>query len=517
MHASVAEIRDSLTVGVVRDTAGYAVADASLIFVDGNGIVLRRLQSASDGTFAFTATSLPVRVRITCEYCSASEQAFPASHVLEVTRYRHLLEQGPSPSDIAALPTRSLAQLEALEPFSIKNGATVSDRGLMRGADATVLDGVGLYRASDNASLSKLIPGANAARISPSANAYAIESTSDESPPMRAASTGALSLRDIGNTRLTLNRDPMTNTIALTAGTTIDTTSAIRFSGNVLSASGPAGNVSGAMLHVNEILRSHTLSATVAGVQSRSTGASEGDTNFDFHISSSHPGALSAGIRGLQMHAAADSPESGARQTETIYLTESSHIGRLQFHAGISADPLLRYEGGADRAFSDAVSIAVNYREYPQTTPLYNGDPQPRANLLEMRINASDHRRLNTSAMMYRERTADYDHSGVAGNGMSFAYQLAPRIALQAWYLHAFSSAYETSAEEYARSFSSAQRRDEGMLWLSYENAIRIDMIYRSGRPEISTAIRCGPHGVCIAGYHVLDYRHELTLEYALR
>ncbi len=502
---------EDLVVGAVRDRDGYAVEGAQVRLTSRDGSSLGHAVSAGDGTFAVELARRPDRIAIACRFCADLEQPFDSTQpIVVVRRYRRVPLGAPSVSDTAALPPRSLADLAALTPFAVQNGQTVSDRGLRLGADATALDGIGLYRSVDNAPLSSLVPGQLIASVHETNSVFEATSSAPDAPYLRlgTANAGGSALREPGDPAVSIGRSYAdASAIAATGVAPIEHGT---IGGTLLAASGAAGNLTGLSSASHIDLENIDVAAAVTILRSTYAGVSESDTSFDAHVTGRAAVALTGGIRGTTV-TAGSGPASAVRIEDAAYGLERTQFGATTLTAGLSADPRIDMFLGASAPLTPGIRLAASFGQYPQTAPLLLLTRQPRADLIDVSAEASGGR-FDTRLTAFSERTAQSGNPVSSGIGLAFNYQLSPQITLRSW---ALASVRETSTVYGPESFNyrTVATSDAGLLWLTYANGLRFDVVYRSGLPDASVFVPITRAAGISAGSHAAHGGRELSID----
>lgn len=498
-----------LVVGAVRDTAGYPVEGAAIRLLTLAGNETGAGHSAADGTFAIETSLRVERIRVGCRYCVAVDTVFtPGAPVVIVRRFSRAIVGPPSAADIGALPPRTLPALESLVPFAVARGDAVSDRGLLRGADGTAFDGIDLYRRLDNAPLSSLVPATDAARIDQIVHTFTISSSGADAPRMRAgtANAGNATLRGFSNPVVTLGRayDPSSTAVSIAGSTPLATGT---LGGALLGVSARAGSIAGATLTGTVPRQGFDVVGAASAVRSNYNGRAESDVAFDVHVADRRPVALVAGFRGTFSTADRDAASAGARLDEAAYGTATTRVGDTLLRAGVSIEPRLNVALWASHRLTDTLHLDASYRQYAQIASLVPALRSPRARLAEIGLDATDARRLSARLNLYDERTSNAVAAGIAGIGLAVNYQLAPLVSLRAWALRA-----ATAPLPYVAS----RATDAQLLWLTYDNGLRFDAIYRNGRPDVSVYMPLRGTGVSF-GTHELHGHRTLSLDIGVR
>ena len=224
----------------------------------------------------------------------------------------------------------------------------------------------------------------------------------------------------------------------------------------------------------------------------------------DFRIEHAGPVSLAAGLRTSIRSLTYAPPDvrfgrNGRTDDETAYVEARTTIGALATHVALGGDRIgvadfaknrthatvemtlspefdarVELGGGAFARIGYAQSarlptlartvggVATNYA--------YAGSLE-RAALLDSALGFDSGNRVRGELVAYRERTHGADSRELVGLGLSFAWEVAPRLSLRAWTLHA---APQISGA-YAPGFDATTR---GVAWVSYDSgSVRIDAI----------------------------------------
>lgn len=143
-----------LVVGSVRDQDGAPIAGARIQLLGGPGFP--STVTAPDGTFSIAGSGNAVQIR--CDYCRPAEAPVAADGTVTaiVLRYDAIRFEGPSPSDLRALPYTHAESDVALTPFVVLEentnplvGTSLHDRSISTVGGLLVLDGVPDYNGTD--------------------------------------------------------------------------------------------------------------------------------------------------------------------------------------------------------------------------------------------------------------------------------------------------------------------------------------------------------------------------------
>jgi hypothetical protein len=136
--AAPAGAQVALVVGSIRDQHGAVIEGAGVLAVGRDGARLASVTTDSSGTFAVPAQNVAA-VIIVCRYCVTRTIAVVPDQpvVAIVRRFDALVDDAPSPRDLANLPYAHVESAMALRPYSlllqttsVLPGSQLSDRGL---------------------------------------------------------------------------------------------------------------------------------------------------------------------------------------------------------------------------------------------------------------------------------------------------------------------------------------------------------------------------------------------------
>ncbi len=506
-----------LLTGIVRDTHGAPVTGALVLGFDRGGAVIGRAKTDADGTFALDTGQVPERVRISCHFCrTASFRVEPNEPVVAVLqRYDALLADGPSPSDLMALPYTQIENALALRPFEVlrlgvglPDDRSLSDRGL--GNTALVLDG-----DAPTYDIAPYLPTAlattpthsgNVATFEPSSNAY----------QYGAYATGGL---------IALSRDP-----AVVEQGAWGSASAYRFSagGPSFGASlgsdaddytqrervvasgteGLAGGTLDAQLSSSRAVSELPLTTLDLSESSATIGFTRQFDSVRFRFSASdafgtesffsndtvwNDSALnaSAGTRfgvvdfdaGAQYsNNSNDIASSGTAINfgqSTVYV--HAHVpGRTSVDFGV-AHTTYDSAGGYRNLILPSLVVVQELGDFSVTggvsTSLIriseHGTPYLAA-LAEAHFDYTDDQRLRAEIQTYGQNTnIAYSH-GMTGTGASLQYQITPTTSIRAWSLRLYNDDNAYSGVQDTPYISGDS------LWITNQNGMfRLDVVYR--------------------------------------
>lgn len=170
-----------LVAGSVRDTAGRAIAGATVWATDDAGRTVST-STADDGTFALEASGVRV-VRVGCRFCQTTSAGVGPDGIaiVVVKRYDALAFSGPTSDDLADLPYARVESALSLTPFTVLEnsrspvpGPQLSDRVVSNGG--LVVDaGIPQYDIVTGASPFLVVPDryVQSASVLPQSDGYA--------------------------------------------------------------------------------------------------------------------------------------------------------------------------------------------------------------------------------------------------------------------------------------------------------------------------------------------------------
>ena len=208
-------------------------------------------------------------------------------------------------------------------------------------------------------------------------------------------------------------------------------------------------------------------------------GATSGSANYANalgYIEASHAGRLSYDAA-IAVSSLAISP--------SIYATVRAATVVLLPAASVTAD----LGGGFNIRGGGSTSVrAPTLLELPATVAT-NPYSIERGNLIETALSYDDARRFEIEATAYRQQLTGLGRRTLNGVGFGFAWQVAPRLSLRAWTLHAASNDSGTSLliAPYAALAGPSLERD--VVWASYEapGGLRADAIVHQSTLPLST------------------------------
>ncbi|MBV8637588.1 MAG: TonB-dependent receptor plug domain-containing protein [Candidatus Eremiobacteraeota bacterium] len=162
----------ALVAGSVRDQHGAPVDGATVAVYAGTREV-GTVRTAADGTFIFDGAG--TRVRIRCAYCRATDATVSPDGIATaiVERYDAVRSEGPTPDDVANLPSDDVPTLLQRIPFVVVNqtsgtipGASATDRNATPYGGLFVLDSVPDYDVTANVTPFDTVPQGGAASVS---------------------------------------------------------------------------------------------------------------------------------------------------------------------------------------------------------------------------------------------------------------------------------------------------------------------------------------------------------------
>ncbi len=548
-------LASSLLTGIVRDTHGAPITGAFVVGLDRGGAVIGRATTDSDGTFALDTAQAPQRVRVSCKFCrTASYPVDPSEPVVAVLqRYDALLSDGPSPSDLMALPYTQIENALALKPFEVlrlglglPNDRSLSDRGL--GNSALVLDG-----DAPTYDIAPYLPTAlattpthsgNVATFEPSSNAY----------QYGAYATGGL---------IALSRDP-----AVVEQGAWGNASAYRFSAGTPSFGISLGSDADDYTQRERVVASGTA-GLAGGTLDAQLSSSRADTvlpsaTFELSESSATLGFTRQFDRVRFRFSASD-----AFGTESFFLNDtiwndsalnasaSTRFGIVDFDVGAQYSNNSNYLALSNTAINFGQGTVYVHAHVPGRTSLdfgvahttYDSESGTRnlilpsltvvqglgafsvtggvstslvriseygtpylAALAEAHFDYSDGQRLRAEIQTYGQNTSVPNSRGMTGTGVSLAYQITPTTSIRAWSLRLYNDDNAYSGVQDTPYISGDS------LWITSQNGgFRMDAVYRRTATQtnyMSSQTRRGLDGDI---YFPLTMRTSLGLRSELR
>jgi len=548
-------LASSLLTGIVRDTHGAPITGAIVTGLDRAGLVTGRAKTESDGTFALDSAQAPAHVRITCRFCrSATVTVDPGEPIVAVLqRYDALQADGPSASDLMALPYTQIENALALKPFEVlrlgfglPNDRSLSDRGL--GNSALTLDG-----DAPTYDIAPFLPtvlattpthSGNVATFEPSGNAY----------QYGAYATGGL---------IALSRDP-----AVVEQSAWGSASAYRFSAGAPSfgvsvgsdaddytqrervvASGTAGFAGGtldAQLSSSRAVTALPLTTLDLSESSATLGFSRQFDRVRFRFSASdafgtetffssdtiwNDSALNAnastrfGIVDFDAGAQYSNNSNNLASLgsainfgqSTVYV--HAHVpGRTSLDLGVARTTydsaggnrnlilpslMVVQELGAFSVTGGVSTSLVRISEY--------GAPYLAA-LAEAHLVYTDGQRLRAEIQTYGQNTSIANSRGMTGSGASLEYQVTPTTSIRAWSLRLYNDDNAYSGVQDTPYISGDS------LWITNQNGgFRVDAIYRRTATQINYVYSQTRRGLDGDVYFPLTVRTSLGLRSELR
>jgi hypothetical protein len=516
---------DELVVGVVADQDGVPVANARIVARGAGGAPVGSGASAADGSFALGASAAASRVEVACAYCLDRSVALVPGEpaLLIVRRFGALRDRGaPGPADFAALPPQTLAGAATLVPFAVAAGGEVSDRGLALGRDASAADGVPLYRRIDGISLADLVPAVALRRLDALDGAFEAGLASAGAPALRAA-TGAA-----GGGALALGSAPV-SLLAASGNGAYDLASAaarLPFAGGTLTSTALAADwfderLAGGTLAYATASRRYETAAALALARSVVDEVPDAELLFDAHLRARNAAALTLGVRGRT--SSGGGPAPGTQTENAAYASALAPLPGGTLSGGLAVErqayPSLAYDASTGGFALHAALTTYALAPAP-------GGPADfaRARRAELSLERGDLHRLNVLATVYQERTRGGIDSELNGAGLRLDWQIAPRLALRSWLLGANRSVAAVAPNVPAGGYldggasygygppaALAQRIDRRLVWLTYENALRVDLVYRGGPFDASVSAPFARARLALGTTTAIDGRRVLS------
>lgn len=542
---------DTLVTGVIRDRTGAAVVGARVTAFDAGGRIIGEDAALADGTFAFGLSAAATAIAVACDYCEPVRRTVrdaPAPIVIIVQRFTALRRSGPSAADIAALPYRDAVDVASLEPFSVATAGRISDRGLgVYGA--TLVNGLPFYSAADGDNYSRLVPAHGVAAVdttgpllAPVYGSYASAGVYDLR--LRDADT-ATSRLDAGNAFDFVGRAERANVDAEYAASTdvgnerraaaLDVSvpaAGGRFLVDVLDMNDRRARAAGASLAYLTDSRRYASAAVATATQSDDASLA----TFAARLRNRGPLSLEFGVRAAR----ATSNVAGATAAQfdaAIYAQATRRSGGFTLAANLAADRGSNsgYGGsvlaaalvgslGGDVALSpnwSAHSGIVSNLRIPtfSETAATAALPAPglRSLLFEESIAYTDLHRLRIAGTAYAQRTTGTSTAHVNGIGVDAAWQIAPQLSVRTWLLRANELALAAYDARYAAGGVAAYPLTRQLVWFTYDNAVRLDALVRSGAVEGDIRVPLGAHYALALGSAKYAGKRVTTLGVTLR
>ncbi len=527
---------DELVVGVVTDQDGVPVANARVVARGADGAPVGNAASAPDGSFAVAASAAAGRVEVACAYCLTRTVALVPGEpaVVVVRRFSALRDRGaPSAEDLAALPPQTLTRAASLIPFAVDARARgASDRGLLLGRDASAADGVPLYRRIDGVSLAGLVPAVALRRIDAVDGSLEAGTASAGAPGLRAATAfgegnglrgGALALGGANASVLAAAADGGYDLASAAAR--------LPFAGGALTSTALAANwaderIAGGTLAYATASRRYETGASLAFARSVVDAVPDAELLADAHLRARNAAALTLGLRGRT--SSGGGPTPGTQTEDAAYASARAPLPGGTFTGGIAVErylyPSLAYDAGANGGFALHAALMA----YPLAYAPGGAGDFARASRAELSLERGDLRRLDVLATVYRERTNGGIDSTLTGAGVRLDWQIAPRLALRSWLLAANRTvgAIAPSASPgdypdgitpygYGPPSALAARIDRRLAWLTYENALRFDVVYRGGPFDASVSAPFAGARLSLGTTTAIDGRRVMSLSLA--
>ena len=549
-------LASSLLTGIVRDTHGAPITGALVLGLDRGGSVMSHAKTDPDGTFALDSAQVPERVRVSCRFCRTT--SFPVEPnepvVAVVQRYDALVADGPSASDLMALPYTQIENALALKPFEVlrlglglPNDRSLSDRGL--GNSALVLDG-----GAPTYDIASFLPTAlattpthsgNVATFEPSSNAY----------QYGAYATGGL---------IALTRDPAVVEQAAWG----NASSSFRFSAGPPTFGISIGSDADDYTDRERVVASGTtpLAGGTLDAQLSSSRATTvlPYTTFDLSESSATIGFTRQFDRVRFRFSAADAfGTEGFSKNDTIWndsalnASASTLFGVVDFDVGAQysnnsndiASSALAVNFGQSTVYVHAhvpgrtsVDLGVAHTTYPSaigtrdvllpsltvvqdlgafaltgavSTSLvriseYNAPYL--AALGEAHLAYSDGQRLRAEVQTYGQDTNLLNSHGLNGTGASLEYQITPTTSIRAWSLRLYNDDNAYTGVQDTPYISGDS------VWITTQNGgFRLDAIYRRTASQVNYLYTQTRRGVDGDVYFPLTVRISIGLRSELR
>ncbi len=493
----------SLIVGIVLDQDGFPAGGAEVVARKRDGAADGRAVVADDGTFALEASMPPVELDASCRFCATVRVPFVsgADITIAVRRYRSLAAGGPSGADLAALAPESAAAVAELVPFAVVLGNVITDRGLGLGRDATVVDGLPLYRRLDGVPLVGVLPAFALADARVTDGAMRLASTDVDAPTTALGLAGGISgaIRTGGALATATAfesgaKDARFASARLTspfAGGRLTTTALLDAASNV--------GFAGAQLAYDTSSRRYDTALGIGAVRSVAYGASESDVTYDAHVTNRAPAALTIGMQG-RFSSGGSLYGGGTQHENRAYASAGWRGPRTAIALRLIAGPRLAPVLSVTQNLSANTAIRASLSDDTIASALGIATVFARSQRAEFSFNANDARRLSTEAVAYVETTTGGAVGRVRGVGLRAAYQIAPRLLLRSWLLRAdattgnvpagFGVGYGPSMRGNPYASNTAARFDRQTAWLTWDGSVRFDLISRAEGFDASVGVR---------------------------
>lgn len=548
-------LASSLLAGIVRDAHGAPITGALVSGLDAGGALVGNASTDKDGTFALDTPQAPERVRITCRFCrSLTLTVRPGEPVVAILqRYDALVADGPSPSDLMALPYTQIENALALRPFEVlrlgnglPNDRSLSDRGL--GNNALVLDG-----DAPTYNIASYLPTALATTPTHSGNVVTFEPSSS-AYQYGAYATGGL---------IALSRDP-----AIVEQAAFGNASAFRFSAGAPDLGVSLGSDSDDYTERERVVASGNA-AFAGGTLDAQLSSSRAETvlpfsTFDLSESSATVGFTKQFDRVRFRFSASDAFGTQSLFTNDTIWNDSAlnasagtRLGVVQLDAGAQYSNNSNNIAWAGTAINFGQSTVYVHAHIPGRTSVdfgvahttYDAEGGPHnlvlpslmvvqslgsfsvtggvstslvriseygapylAALAEAHFDYSDGRRLRAELQTYGQNTNLSNAHGMTGNGASLEYQITPTTSIRAWSLRLFNDDNAYSGVQDTPYISGDS------LWVTNQNGgFRLDAIYRRTATQANFFYQQTRRGVDGDMYFPLSLRTSIGVRSELR
>jgi hypothetical protein len=523
----------TLVTGAVRDNDGEVITGARVTAFDAAAHVLGNDTTASDGTFAIDANGAPATVRISCVYCAETRIAVRAGEpvVAIVHRYAALRDRLPSAGDLAVLPFRTTTDVLGLTPFAIPGpDGGISDRGLDRGHGALVTDGLSWYSPVDGSDPGFFLPVGAVASYDMLGPAFGPEYgfPANGGTVVASALTQQQSFRvdggQAGNAVLREGNQTYTGTAAFSSDGG-DHYSLGEFSANVPFAGGtlrataidqsvePEFDASGVALDYATGSRRYETFADVSATQTDGSliaaNAPSDEVRADFHVRNRGPLGLEFGVRADRSTGDAllgGSTIGGVLGDDALYVDGSGGSASTHIAASLALqhDSETTFTSGSGEITSLVGSFSLTSqisRYWDAHTDFSNGTRPAtfdelvaetgtgeaffdRSTFGDLALEYTDTQRLRLEMMAYSERIPTGSYERLGGVGVDGAWQIAPLFSLRGWLLDAQSTImWPGPVTPYGLPGGTNPLR-RNLMWFTYGNAIRVDLLARGGPIE---------------------------------
>jgi hypothetical protein len=523
---------DELVVGAVRDQDGALVTGAAVTALDARGGVLARDRSAADGTFAITSATRPVAVLIVAANAQPLRTPVPAdgSPVAAIVYRYRAGDLAPSPADVAALPAGELSAAGGIVPYRVTFPDSISDRWLDNGRGVVTVEGLPFYRRSDGGDTTTLLP----------AHSFGALAVTDPMQGVWYGDRGGGGVIDArlfdrtDNERLTdrdasftFGRDPIglvaTSWDAdgerrLVSARGTDDFGPVHATAVAVIGDGPALHYSGLGVDLHGATQRTDLAARFDFTGTSSsivTNLEDVGSVFDavFDATGRGPDAIAVRLRWRDEYGDLDAVDSEHRDAALVLGTTRGNVVRVSTALAFAYGADIAYQQASGSGFAILPSLNANaplggnwslHAGFGESTL---GTPSlvlARGTLGEASLSYADHRRLRADVIAYAE--GDRGPNALnRGIGVALGWEIAPRVSLRAWSLSDIDAVDVSAPAAPGAAFgtvTATQRFDRNLVWVTWDAAMRIDLLIRGGALEGNLRIPLsGPFAITIGSY----------------